>query len=150
MGDWLGTGNVSNRDKNFRPFGEARQFVHKLKLKNVKQWLTYCQGKVPGKGMKPADIPANPERAYYYKGWVSYGDWLGTGNVHASRIRYESYKAARNFVRSIGIKTCIEWKEYVKGNMQHLPPKPSTIPSNIERHFKDKWVSWKNFLGTGK
>ena len=148
MGDWLGTGNIANYNKKFRAFGEARRFVHKLKLKNVKQWLAYCQGKVPGKGMKPADIPANPERSYYYKGWVSYGDWLGTGTIHPGKIRYLSYDEVRDFVRSIGIKTCIEWKKYVRGDMPGLPPKPSDIPSNLERHFKDKWVSWKNFLGT--
>ncbi|MEI8248076.1 MAG: hypothetical protein WCI51_19730 [Lentisphaerota bacterium] len=61
-----------------------------------------------------------------------------------------SYEAARDFVRSIGIKTCTEWRKYVNGDMPHLPPKPSGIPSNLEQYFKGQWVSWKSFLGTEK
>jgi len=150
MGDWLGTGNIANHRKAFRAFGQARQFVHRLKLKDINEWRLYCLGKIPGKGKRPDDIPTNPEKVYYYTGWLSCGDWLGTGSVHYGKIRRMSYEAARDFVRSIGIKTCTEWRKYVSGGMSHLPSKPSGIPSNLEQYFKGKWVSWKSSLGTEK
>jgi hypothetical protein len=28
-------------------------------------------------GEKPVDIPANPNRTYFNKGWAGYPDWLG-------------------------------------------------------------------------
>jgi len=42
-GDWLGTGYVSTRDRAKRNFKDARNFVHSLKLKNGKEWRTYCK-----------------------------------------------------------------------------------------------------------
>ena len=32
MGDWLGTGRIADQERKFRPFKEAREFVHSLKL----------------------------------------------------------------------------------------------------------------------
>jgi hypothetical protein len=59
IGDWLGTGNVANQDKQYRPFKEAREFIRKLGLKGQKEWQEYCAS-----GNKPEDIPSHPERAY--------------------------------------------------------------------------------------
>ena len=50
---------------NWRPFEEARAFVHGLGLKSVPEWWVYCKS-----GKKPPDIPTNPH--------VVYADaWLG-------------------------------------------------------------------------
>ena len=48
--------------KEFRSFTSARRFVHKLKLKNQKEWGEYCKS-----GDKPEDIPATP--------WNVYKEW---------------------------------------------------------------------------
>src|SRR5690349_2465602 len=42
MGDWLGTGALSNRERTFQPFQEARAFVRKLQLKSSAEWRAYC------------------------------------------------------------------------------------------------------------
>ena len=57
FGDWLGTGTVATFDRSYRPFAEARAFVHALELKNNDEWRDYCRS-----GKKPDDIPANPDR----------------------------------------------------------------------------------------
>ena len=72
-GDWLGTGNIANRDKEYRPFEDAREFVRKLDLKSRKEWNEYCKS-----GYKPDDIPAYPNGVYKNKGWQGVSDWLGT------------------------------------------------------------------------
>lgn len=72
FGDWLGTGSVSNLQKKFRSFEDARIFVRSLGLKSGKEWKAYCKS-----GDKPTDIPSNPSKSYQKKGWVSSRDWFG-------------------------------------------------------------------------
>jgi hypothetical protein len=74
-GDWLGTGRIADKERKFRPFKEAREFVHSLKLPNEDQWRKYCKS-----GRKPADIPYKPSRTYKNE-WKGMGDWLGTGRI---------------------------------------------------------------------
>jgi hypothetical protein len=71
MGDWLGTGSIAARLREYRPFEEAKAFVHTLNLKNSDEWDKYCKS-----GKKPDDIPANPNKTYAKKGWKGIGDWL--------------------------------------------------------------------------
>jgi hypothetical protein len=41
IGDWLGTGRVANREREFLPFSEARAFVHGLGLKSGNEWRDF-------------------------------------------------------------------------------------------------------------
>ena len=41
LGDWLGTGNIRNRE--WRPFEEARAYVRGLRLKNRDAWRQYSR-----------------------------------------------------------------------------------------------------------
>lgn len=45
MGDWLGTGRIADKDKIFRPFHWAREFVRRLGLKSNKEWTVYSKSK---------------------------------------------------------------------------------------------------------
>lgn len=76
-GDWLGTGTVATRFRQYRPFPKARAFARGLKLKSEGDWRAFCKGEMPSKGKLPFDIPANPYRTYADK-WKGMGDWLGT------------------------------------------------------------------------
>ena len=49
------------RLSNARDFQSARDFVHKLNLKNLKEWLRYIKGELPNQDPKPTDIPNSPE-----------------------------------------------------------------------------------------
>lgn len=70
MGDWLGTGNVSNRDKEFLPFKEGREIAHQLGLKSSTEWKKYIESDRYDKM-----IPKAPQLTY--KEFISMGDWLG-------------------------------------------------------------------------
>jgi hypothetical protein len=80
-GDWLKTGRIADRLKEYRQFHEARAFVRKLKLKSRKEWYAFCKGDMPQLGRLPVDIPSNPNNTYAAKGWKGMGDWLGTGSI---------------------------------------------------------------------
>ena len=42
MPDWLGSGRL-NKNEEYWPYEKARDFVHKLDLKNSDEWLEYSQ-----------------------------------------------------------------------------------------------------------
>jgi hypothetical protein len=42
IGDWLGTGRVANREREFLPLSEARAFVNGLGLKSGNEWRDFC------------------------------------------------------------------------------------------------------------
>jgi superfamily II DNA or RNA helicase len=146
-GDWLGTGTIAPRLRKYRPYQEARKLVHGLKLKNQTEWNEYCKGNLQGKGKKPDDIPATPIRNYTNKGWISWGDWLGTGSIAPWLRKYRPYREARKFVRKLGLKSHTEWLEYCKGNLQGKGKKPDDIPSNSDSTYKETgWISWGDWL----
>ena len=109
MGDWLGTGTVAAVNMTFRSFEDARSFVRGLNLRSQKEWRDYCKGQLAEKGTKPADIPAVPARVYKDAGWDGFGDWLGTGNIANFLRQYRSFEDARNYARSLKLKSGIEW-----------------------------------------
>jgi hypothetical protein len=59
MGDWLGTGRIANRNREYWPYPKAREYVHLLGLKNAEEWHSYCASE-----KKPKYIPSNPNLVY--------------------------------------------------------------------------------------
>ena len=139
-GDWLGTGSIAPFLRKYRPFEEARHCAHKLKIKNTKEWLKYCNS-----GQKPDDIPSAPYQVYKQDGWKSWGDWLGTGNVASRLIKYRPFEEARDFVHKLKLKGEKEWREYCKSGL-----KPDDIPASPESTYKQNgWKTWGDWLGSG-
>ena len=136
-GDWVGTGRVSNKDKQFCTYKKSRDFVRGLEFKGVREWEEYCKS-----GNKPDDIPSSPQSAYKNKGWISWGNFFGT-KIFLKKFR--PFKEAREHVRGLEFKNRDEWFEYCKsGN------KPDDIPQKPERTYKNKgWIGVGDWLGTG-
>jgi hypothetical protein len=127
MRDFVGNETVAPQDRVFHPYKEAREFVKLLNLKTQKEWQEYCKS-----GNKPDDIPSAPPTTYK-KDWKGWGEFLGTGTVASKDKAFRSFKKAREFVRSLGLKNQKEWLEYVKsGN------KPDDIPTY-------PWVVYKEW-----
>jgi len=84
-GDWLGTNFIATRNRKFRPFKEAREYAQSLHLSNVREWEKYCSS-----GEKPNDIPRLPNRVYKDKGWINWGDWLGTYTIAPFNINFRA------------------------------------------------------------
>ncbi len=144
-GDWLGTGR---RRGNWRPFNEARAFVHGLGLTGQSEWARYAKGQIPSKGTKPDDIPATPHTVYSSE-WKSWGDWLGTGTLAPSKRKYKSFKPARKFAQNLGLKNRVEWVRYAKGDFPDKGIKPDDIPANPrDVYLKKGWQGMGDWLGT--
>jgi hypothetical protein len=129
-GDWLGNGRV----QQYRPFEEARAFVQSLGLKSH-EWAAWCKS-----GKRPHDIPANP-RTTYKAEWVSWVDWLGTGNVYTKE--FLPFEEARAYVRVLGLKSQAQW------NIWRRTDRPPEIPSDPPSVYRAEWKSWGDWLGTG-
>jgi superfamily II DNA or RNA helicase len=138
--DWLGTGR-RRRGIGWRPFNDARAFVHRLGLKSEHEWRDYCKS-----GNKPADIPAVPGDTYVEVGWVGMGDWLGTGFVATSLRQHRPFKKARTFVHGLGLKSQTAWRDYCLSGK-----KPPDIPANPNSVYPEAgWTGWGDWLGTGR
>jgi hypothetical protein len=150
MGDWLGTGTIAPRLREYRAFHKARAFARSLKLKSRTEWKAFCKGEMPHLGQMPPDIPSNPNRTYSDQGWVSMGDWLGTGTIAARLRKYRSFQSARTFARKLKLKNQTEWAAFCKGEMPQLGRLPEDIPVAAWQAYADKgWSSMGDWLGTG-
>ena len=138
MGDWLGTGTLSNRERIFLPFQEARAFVHRLQFKSSAEWRTYCAS-----GGKPDTIPSNPDKAYGVE-FQGMGNWLGTGTIAPRDQKVRPFEKARDFIRYLGLKNQEEWRSYCLSGK-----KPNDIPTNPQRTYKSQYQGMGDWLGTG-
>lgn len=149
-GDWLGTGRIANYNKQYMPFEEARAFARSLGLKSGNEWADYCRNGKAGLPPKPESIPTSVENSYSEKGWKSWGDWLGTDRLANYEIKYLPFKEARDFTRSLGLKSGKDWAKYCKGEIPGLPPKPTNIPVSANRTYQNEgYISMGDWLGTG-
>jgi hypothetical protein len=149
MGDWLGTDRVANFNIVYRPFEEARAFVHSLEFKSSEEWKKFCKGQMPEKGTLPADISANPNRTYANKGWKGMGDWLGTGRIANFNKIYRQFEKARAFTRLLRLKNRDEWQKYCRGQMPEKGMLPTDIPANPNQTYAKKgWKGMGDWLGT--
>ena len=59
----------------FLPHAEALAVAQSLQLASRTEWVAWCKN-----GMRPPNVPSNPNRTYKHDGWQGWGHWLGTGN----------------------------------------------------------------------
>ena len=77
-GHWLGTGSQSSKAKKlqFLPFTEALRVARALRLVSQKEWKLWCRS-----GARPANVPADPSKAYVHDGWRGWVHWLYHANL---------------------------------------------------------------------
>ncbi len=125
---------------NWRLFDEARVFVRSLKLMNEPEWRNFTK-----LGKLPADIPVAPDQVYREAGWVSWGDWLGTGSIATYKRKYRPFDDAKSFVKSLKLMSRAEWSAFTKS--EKLPLDIPADPSNVYRD--EGWNGWGDWLDTG-
>jgi len=127
-------------NKEFQSFEDARKFVKKLNLKNNKEWRLLIKS-----NKKPKDIPSNPDSVYKDEGWSSWGDFLGTKNIGPRLKNFKSFKEARQFVRSLGLRNQHDWSQFCKSGK-----KPKDVPQSPITVYKKEFKDFGDWLGTGR
>lgn len=125
---WLGENKMSNFNRNFLNYDEAKNIVHKLNIKSGDDWLKFTKEKE-----FPKDLPTGPDAYYKNKGWISWGDFLGTGEIAVRFREYLPFEEAKDFIRKLGLKSETEWREYCKSGK-----KPNNIPTNPQRYYSNE------------
>ena len=119
-------------------FEKARLFIHKIGLKNQKEWNIYCKS-----GKKPKNIPQSPKSVYKDSGWISLGDWLGNGNIATKHKNFRPYNQAVKYLIHLELKSESEYRK-IKDLL------PTDIPRSPYNAYKHRgWVSWGHYLSTG-
>ena len=137
-GKFLGTGNIANFNRKFRSYPSAKKNIKKFKFKSKSEYHKAHKSK-----LFPIDIPYNPRRTYFEKGWESWGEFLGTGNIASFEIQWPSYIDAKKIVKKYKLKNWTEWREFCKSKEF-----PSNIPKNPHNTYRHKgWISMGDFLG---
>ena len=135
MGEFLGTGVIADKNKVWAKFDDAKKKVQKFRFKNMREFK-----KAWNSGKLPKNIPANPNQVYKKQGWLSSGDFLGTGYVSYVKIAetYLPWKEAKSIYRRLakeyGLKNGSDWKKFAKSHKKlldklHLPAQPWTAYS---------------------
>ena len=122
---------------NWRPYEEAKKYVHSLKIKGVDEWRKYTRSK-----KLPIDIPLSPDKVYK-KQFEGFGIFLGTGYIANALRKYRSYDDAKKYAKSLNLMTTTEWENYTK-----LKDFPKDIPVNIGQVYQKEFEGMPIFLGT--
>ena len=127
-------------------YEDARAFVQRHGIRNQKQFRAYRQGRLSGVPPVPEDLPANPDEAYKSKGWVSWGEFFGTGYVSPKIQTFRPFTEAREFARTLGFMSQRQWEWYRSGK-HTAGRRPKDIPSRPDKTYKAEWVSWSDWHG---
>ena len=129
-GDFLGF-NEGYVPGGWLPFEEARDYVGTLGLNSCKEWFEWSKSED-----RPSDIPSDPNRIFKDEGWKSWPDFLGyRPGCDAKKcgvVGRKSFMEARDYVRTLGLKSVKQWREWSKRK------RPSEIPSNPDRTYTGK------------
>jgi len=139
--DWLGTIKNHLKPSEYRSYEDAKKFLHPMNFKNVEEWTQFCKS-----GNKPKDIPNSPRKIYDKNGWISWGDFLGTGRIASQNMVFKTYEEAKEYIKQFNVKSKSEWSAFSKSDK-----KPADIPGSPDSTYKrtGEWISWGDFLSTG-
>lgn len=93
----------------------------------------------------PDFIPRNPREVYIKRGWISWGDFLGTNKIQDNKkINYLSYIDAKKWINESKIlfKSKLDYKN---SNL------PTFLPKRPDRYYKNRgWLSWSDYLSNNR
>ena len=146
-GDWLGYVDNSSQYKNYPTYEQAREYIKFYKIRTFDDWREFAKSSEFPAG----HIPKTPQYYYRNKGWVSWGDFLETGNIANYKNEYMTFFEAKDFVQKLYLKSSVEYRMYCLGKFKTLPQKPINLPAAVGEVYKGKgWKGFQDFLGYQK
>ena len=92
----------------------------------------------------PDFISPYPSDTYSHRGWVSWGDWLGTERVSDNELskNYLTHKEVKSYIKNLNIRNRKEWNSFLNSECF-----PNFIPRKPDRFYKKRgWISWYDFF----
>jgi len=137
---WINWKHWFNKEgpSEFYSFIEARNRIQKLNLGSVKEWKEFID-----ENYNLYQFPKTPDQFYKNKGWISWGDFLGTYYLAPKHRNYLSFLEAKIIVHKLKLKSQKEWLEFCKNS-----DFPTDIPKSPAVIYKGKgWVNMYDWLG---
>ena len=128
---------VKQPSRRFLPFDEALAAARSLGLASREEWCAWCK-----EGVRPPNVPFNPDRTYKDHGWQGWGHWLNSSNLTTKL--FLPFGEALAVARSLGLASAKEWKVLCKEGMC-----PSNVPRRPDQAYKDHgWQGWGHWLNS--
>jgi hypothetical protein len=127
--------------KYTKSYDEVKDWVQSnLGVKSINQWRKYIKN-----NDLPDFISKNPYQAYKHRGWISWGDFLGTNRVSDNYVERLSYQEAKCLLEPLNIQSATEYRKlHDEGKL------PNTLPKKANRYYGNRgWVSWCDYLSNG-
>jgi hypothetical protein len=127
--------------KYTKSYDEVKDWVQSnLGLKSINQWRKYIKN-----NDLPDFTPRDPRQAYKNRGWISWGDFLGTNRVSDNYVERSSYQEAKSLLEPLNIRSATEYRKlHDEGKL------PNTLPKKANRYYGNRgWVSWGDYLSNG-
>jgi superfamily II DNA or RNA helicase len=139
-GHWLGTGAISiNKIYQNLSYDDAKKLISNLKIKDISSYRKIWRSK-----LKKLKVPANPDKVFENRGWISWSDYLGV-NIIPLRLDWRTFNEAKSFLKKIKLKSRLEYYDYLKKNI--LVKEKIRLPFKAPNVYKNEWVSWKDYIG---
>ena len=136
--DFLDTKNIKRNQREWRDYHLTEAYVRTLGFTGRRKFKEWSDA-----GLRPPDIPANPDRVYTRLGqWTNWGAFLGTGNISNSEKReWRDYRLAEAYVRPLGFTGRRQFEKW--------PGRPPDIPATPDKVYArlGQWKGWNAFLG---
>ncbi|WP_288987915.1 hypothetical protein [uncultured Pseudoalteromonas sp.] len=116
--------------KQYAPLEIARSFALRHNLTTIQMWLDASE-----QDGWPEIMPKRPTNTYGCK----WSDILAPKTSLNSK--FLSYAEAAFTIKQYNLQTMMEFRLFGRQGKR-----PSNIPSNPERHYKDEWKGWPHFL----
>lgn len=138
------------RPSSNHDFETARRIVRAECLNSVTEYAKWWQHN------RPAMLPKRPDRAYRWKDWTSWNDFLGVNNHFAGDVHrnFLPYSEAKLFVHKLKIQTQQDWRKFCASGKR-----PDNIPAHPELTYgkdnkknknlppEELWHSWEDWTG---
>lgn len=134
-GEFFGTNKKHNieQTRTYLSHEDAIIYLKDKGIKSMSDWKKkYECGEIPNNL-----FPKRPYRFYKKRGWISWGNFLSTGNVQNGKIDYVSYDDCKKFAKNNNIKSQSQWRKFKN--------KPTNIPK-APHLFYTNWNSWLDFF----
>ena len=136
-GHWLGTGNTKSGTEQFLPFGEALAVTRSLGLVSWKEWQQWSK-----EGMRPRNVPSNPNKVYKDHGWQGWGHGLGTGSQRPRATKFLEFGEALRVARSLRLNNQKEWRAWCRSGAR-----PANVPAAPDKFYVHTgWLGWEQWL----
>jgi hypothetical protein len=148
LGDFLGTNRVASRSIVYLSYDTAKKRLQKEKLNSREEYYSWLVNNSKLLSQEAILLPKHCNQTYKAE-WEGWNKFLSNNNPHGKKNTvWMEFNKAREFVRTLGLKSIKEWYSYCRGELKNLPKRPYNIPVFPHRYYKnDGYTTIMDWLG---